>query len=498
METKEIVSMEHITKSFPGVKALDNISININQGEIHALVGENGAGKSTLMKILGGAHIADSGKIKISGKEINNPTPAKMLQAGIAVIYQEFILTENMTVAENIFLGRYLKNSVGFVDYPRILKESEKICDNLHLDLDCRAKIKDLSVAKKQMVEIAKAMSRNAKVIVLDEPTAVLGEKELEGTFSIIKSLSKKGISFIYISHRLEEVFKVADFVTILKDGKHIITDNVRKFNTKNLVTYMVGRELDDIYPPRHNNIKNIALEVKNLSVGFVRNINFTLRKGEILGLAGLAGAGRTEILRAIISADKKTKGEILINGKRLKINSPKDALKNGIGLLPEERKTQGLFLSQNVIFNIGISRFSDFMKLGLIFPKKENSRCRNFIKRLNIKPSTGKIITGNMSGGNQQKVVFSKLLNAKCDILLIDEPTRGVDVGAKQEIYKIINKLSREGTAIIMVSSELPELLGISNKILVMHEGRGIKLLETERTSEEEIMLYATAVLSD
>lgn len=492
-----MLKMNHISKIFPGVKALDDVSITIGKGEIHALVGENGAGKSTLMKILSGAYSCDCGDIVVDGEPICNSTPAMMIDKGIAVIYQELMLLENRTVAENIFIGRLPKNKFGMVDYKKMREETLRIQKELCLDLDPDAKICELSVAKRQMVEIAKAMSRNAKIIVLDEPTAVLGEAELEGLFKILRDLSKKGITFIYISHRLKEIFELCTHLTILKDGKMVESGKVEDYDVDKLVNRMVGRDMSDIYPAKERHVGEEILHVQNLTrKGILNNVSFSLRKGEILGIAGLAGAGRTEILRAIIGADSIDDGIIKICGNDVKFKSPKDGINAKMGIVPEERKTQGLMLKQDIIYNTSISSLKKFGKL-FLNTKKEKETAKYYSDMFHIRPGNVYTITQNMSGGNQQKVVLSKWLATKCEILLVDEPTRGIDVGAKQEIYNILNDLVKKGMSIIMVSSELPELLGMCDRIMVMNEGNMTAIVDAKDANEEMLMSYATCELA-
>ena len=489
-----MLRMENITKAFPGVIALNDISLHVEKGSIHALVGENGAGKSTLMKILSGAYSLSCGKVFIDNEEITDITPAKMIEKGVAVIYQELMLLNHRTVAENIFLGNYPTKN-GLIDYATMEAEAQKILDMLKLDLSAKAVINDLSVAKRQMVEIAKAMSRNARIIVLDEPTAVLGESELEGLFSLIKKLSKEGITFIYISHRLKEIFELCTHLSILKDGKMVEGGRTEDYDEDKIIRLMVGRDMSNIFPIKTNRPGNVILDVKGFSRGReLKNVSFSLKEGEILGIAGLAGAGRTEVLRAIIGADSLESGKLTIHGKEVHFKSAKDGIAAGLGIVPEERKTQGLLLKQNIVYNVGISSQNKRSAFTPISISQEYKTAESYIDMFHIRPRIPKMICGNMSGGNQQKVVLSKCLNAKCDILLVDEPTRGIDVGAKQEIYQILNELVTEGMSIIMVSSELPELLGMCDRIMVMCEGRVTAIVDKEDADEETLMRYATA----
>ncbi len=489
-----MLSMENITKAFPGVIALNDISLHVEKGAIHALVGENGAGKSTLMKILSGAYSLKCGKVFIDGEEITDITPSKMIEKGVAVIYQELMLLNHRTVAENIFLGNYPTKN-GVIDYATMEAKAQEILNTLKLDLSPRAVINDLSVAKRQMVEIAKAMSRNARIIVLDEPTAVLGESELEGLFDVIKKLSKEGITFIYISHRLKEIFELCTHLSILKDGKMVESGKVEDYDEDKIIRLMVGRDMSNIFPQKTNEPGEVILNVDGFSRGReLKNVSFSLRKGEILGIAGLAGAGRTEILRAIIGADRVEAGRLEIHGKEVHFKSVRDGISAGLGIVPEERKTQGLLLKQNIIYNVGISFLNKYSPLKPISTAQEAKTAERYMNLFHIRPSIPKICCEKMSGGNQQKVVLSKCLNTKCDILLVDEPTRGIDVGAKQEIYQILEQLVSEGMAIIMVSSELPELLGMCDRIMVMCEGRVTAIVDGKDADEETLMRYATA----
>lgn len=488
-----MLKMENITKAFPGVMALNDISLEVEKGAIHALVGENGAGKSTLMKILSGAYTLSCGKVFIDNEEIKDLTPAKMIDKGVAVIYQELMLLNHRTVAENIFLGRF-PTKKGFVDYATMERESQKILDELKLDLSPKAKIEDLSVAKRQMVEIAKAMSRHARIIVLDEPTAVLGDSELAGLFEVIKRLSKEGITFIYISHRLKEIFELCTHLSILKDGKMVESGKVEDYDEDKIIRLMVGRDVSNIYPARESKPGEVVLEVNGLTRGKeLQDVSFTLRKGEILGIAGLAGAGRTETLRAIIGADKVESGTVKVHGKECNFKSVKEGIQAGLGIVPEERKTQGLMLKQNIIYNTGIAELNKNNPFKPIIPKAEEKVAVEYMEMFHTKPFLPKILCGNMSGGNQQKVVISKCLHTDCDILLVDEPTRGIDVGAKREIYQIIDKCVSDGMSILMVSSELPELLGMCDRIMVMCEGRVTGILDIKDADEETLMRYAT-----
>jgi ribose transport system ATP-binding protein len=488
-----ILEMHGIDKGFPGVHALRSVSLTVSRGEVLALVGENGAGKSTLMKILSGAYTRDAGEIRVAGQLVESTNPNDMIKRGVAVIYQEATLAPHLTTAENIFMGRLPTTHFG-VDWSRLERDTLAVGEQLGLRLHPRTRIQHLSVAQRQMVEIAKALSRDAQLIVLDEPSAVLGEAELEGLFSVIRHLAKQGVSFIYISHRLNEVFEIADRVTVMKDGQVVGTDAVHELTTSRLIQMMVGRELSEIYPKRTATPGKEALVVRNLNrKGVLHDINLTVREGEIVGISGLAGSGRTETLRAILGADPIDSGEVEVLGKPVRIKSPRHAIELGLGLLPEDRKTEGLLLRQKVSFNVTIARLDRFAPGGVLKLAEERKQVQDYIQRLNVRTPGADAQIRGLSGGNQQKCVFAKWLNADCRILLVDEPTRGVDVGSKQEIYQLLTDLAARGVAIIMVSSELPEILGMSDRVIVMREGHILAELNRAEATEERIMHYAT-----
>ncbi|WP_245451053.1 sugar ABC transporter ATP-binding protein [Borborobacter arsenicus] len=490
-----ILQMAGIAKSFPGVRALDGVSFSVRRGEVHALVGENGAGKSTLMKILSGAYQSDRGVITFDGKVVALPTPSQMIGLGIAVIYQEFAQAPHLTVAENIFLHRLPRTRFGLVDWKKASLDARGYMERLGFSVDPLARIDRLSVAQRQMVEIARALSRNAQLIVLDEPSAVLGDNELQKLFATIRSLQNEGVSFIYISHRLKEVFDISQTVTVLRDGKVVNSTATRQMTTDELIRSMVGRSIGDYFPARNPKFGAVVLKVTGINRGkILKDISLTLRGGEIVGICGLAGAGRSELLRAIIGADPIDNGRIELHGKELTIDTPRKAISLGIGFAPEDRKTDGLFLLQSVSFNITISRLRDFLSAFRLDLGKERKAAQDFAARLRVKTPDVDARIGNLSGGNQQKCVIAKQLNAKCDVLLVDEPTRGVDVGAKREIYELLVDLTeRNGLAIVMVSSDLPEVIGMCDRILVMCEGRIAAELAKADATEEAIMKHAT-----
>lgn len=494
-EVRPLLQMRGITKRYPGVTALDNVDFEVMPGEVHALVGENGAGKSTLMKILAGADVKDSGRILIGGEEVHITTPQEAMRLGISIIYQEFNLVPYMSAAENIFLGREPMSKVpGIVDFRRMYAEAERVISELGVRLDVRVPVNQLSVAQQQMVEIAKATSRSARIIAMDEPSATLTEHELENLFSLIRRLKADGVSIIYISHRLDEIFRIADRVTVLRDGKLIATKPVSETSREEIIRMMVGRELKDTIPKKEVAHGDVVLEVKGLNrSGVIHDISFAVRRGEILGIAGLVGAGRTEVARAIFGADPIDSGEILLEGKPVTIRSPKDAIRLGIGLMTEDRKALGLILGMAVRENVTLANLDPLSRLGFVSRRKEQEVTNRFVEDLMIKTPSIEQAVQNLSGGTQQKVVLAKWLFTQSKVLIFDEPTRGIDVGAKTEIYQLMNRLAEQGVGIIMISSELPEILGMSDRILVMHDGRIVGELSREEATQEKIMFLAT-----
>jgi ribose transport system ATP-binding protein len=492
-----ILEMRGIDKVFPGVHALHAVDLVVHAGEILGLVGENGAGKSTLIKILSGAYGRDAGEILIGGQPVGAASPNEMIRRGVAVIYQEPSLAPHLSVAENIFMGRLPTSRFGIVDRRRLVEDTAVVAERLGLDLDPNVRVGTLSVARRQMVEIAKALSRDARLIVLDEPSAVLADAELEGLIRVMRRLAEKGVAFIYISHRLDEVFRITDRVTVMKDGRVVATERTTDLTADHLVRLMVGRDLGHIYGERPDRpVGEVALEVTGLTrSGAFEDVDLEVRAGEILGIAGLAGSGRTEVLRAIHGADPIEAGTIRLFGREVAIRSPRDSIALGIGLLTEDRKADGLLLLQAVGTNMTISRMDDVAPDGVIRTVRERRVVDSYISRLAIRTPSGSTPARNLSGGNQQKVILAKWLNARCRILLIDEPTRGVDVGAKREIYALLRDLAARGTAIVMVSSELPEVIGVSDRIAVMREGRIVVTLDAREATEERVMAHATKV---
>jgi len=490
-----VLEMRGIHKRFPGVYALNDVSFAVRRGSVHGVIGENGAGKSTLMRILSGAFLANEGEVVIDGAIVPAPTPERMLELGIAVIYQELAQAPHLTVAENIFLGRLPKTGLGTVDWRKAKAAAQEVLDRLGFRVDPAARIDAISVAQRQMVEIAKAIAREARIVVLDEPSAVLGDAELEHLFMTIRRLSaEQDVSFIYITHRLKELYEICDDITVLRDGQVVASMPLAQTTTADLIRHMVGRELKDVFPPLSKPGRDVRLDVRNLSrAGVLKDISFDVRQGEIVGICGLAGAGRTEVLRAIAGADAIDSGEIRIDGKAIAIDGPRVALAHGIGLLPEDRKTEGLFLEQSVAFNVTVSELAAIVQGGLISRRREQEQVSRFIHQMRIKTPSADAKVRTLSGGNQQKCGIARQLHAGTTILLVDEPTRGVDVAAKREIYDLLVELtSKRGAAVVMVSSELPEILGLCNRIVVMREGAVSAILEGEGATEETIMAHA------
>nr|WP_230866638.1 sugar ABC transporter ATP-binding protein [Iocasia fonsfrigidae] len=497
LSLENILEMRNINKSFYGVQALKNVNLNVHKGEVHILIGENGAGKSTLMKILSGAYQKDTGEIIFAGEKLDILSPLDAQEKGISIIYQEFNLIPGLSVAENIYLGREALNN-GLIDWDTLYNNTQNILNKLKADINPKTLVKKLSVAEQQFVEIAKALSFGAKLLIMDEPSATLTPRELKRLFAVIRDLKAQGVSIIYISHHLDELFEIGDSVTVLRDGQWIVSDDINKMNKNKIIKLMVGRELTDSYPPRNVTPGEVVLEVKNLSrKGVVDDISFELRKGEILGIAGLVGSGRTELVRLLYGADPKDSGEIILNGNKININSPRDSISTGIGLLPEDRKQQGLVLEQSVKNNITLANLSRLVDKMLINSNQEMREVNNYIDELGIKTPSSTILTQNLSGGNQQKVVLAKWLFTDSDILIFDEPTRGIDVGAKYEIYLLMNQLTEQGKSIIMISSELPEIIGISDRVIVLHQGRITGEYNKKEFNQEKIMKSAAGEVS-
>jgi ribose transport system ATP-binding protein len=489
---KTALNMKNITKIFPGVVALDNVCMNFEEGTVHGIVGENGAGKSTLIKILTGAHTPTEGTIELFGETYENFTPREAIEKGISAIYQELILVPYLTVAENIYYGREKTNGI-FLKKADMNKKTKELCREMEVDINPKARVKDLGVAYQQIVEIVKAVSQDAKILVMDEPSAPLTTTETDAMFNVIRKLKKNGVTILYISHRLEEVFEICDFVSILRDGKHIKTARANELNKKEIISYMVGRELGETFPGGAGAVDQLALKVNNLTTKKIKNVSFSLKKGEILGFGGLVGAGRTETAMAIFGNDSIETGSFELYGKKINIKSPKVAIEKGIGLIPEDRKKYGLVLSMQVKENITYCILDRISKFLWVSKKKERKIAEDLKDSLTIKTPSLNQITKNLSGGNQQKIVLAKWLARDCDILVFDEPTRGIDVGAKQEIYNLMHNLSEQGKSIIMISSEMPELIGMSDRIIIMYEGKIVGELAKNEFSQDRILEIAS-----
>ena len=492
-EGTPLLSVERIEKSFPGVKALKGVNLDLFRGEVHAIVGENGAGKSTLIKILAGVHQADAGSMHIDGKGVHFNTPIEAQEAGIAVIYQEFNLIPALTVRENILLGHESSNW-GFFSKRNERKIVEDLFARMNVRMDPEAICSDLSVAQQQLVEIAKSLSVGARIIVMDEPSATLTNQEVDTLFEIVKDLKAQGIGIIYISHRLDEIFEIAQRVTVLRDGEYIGTHAIGNVDREGLIEMMVGRSIENEFPKHRHPIGDVRLKIEDLAHTLdEEGVSLEVRSGEVLGLTGLVGAGRTELARLIFGADRPAKGTVSVDGKRLHIKSPLDAIRNGICLLTEDRKAQGLVLGLSSRENFALANLNHWSKAGFVSAKEERTRFASYIDSLKIKISHQDQLAQNLSGGNQQKVLIARWLESNSDVIIFDEPTRGIDVGAKYEIYLLINKLAESGKAIIMISSELPEVLGMSDRILVMHEGQiSGEITDVPNTTQEDIMTMA------
>ena len=486
----QILGLEKIVKTYPGVIALDNVSLSFERGEIHSIVGENGAGKSTLIKTISGAISPDSGEIRIDGLTYSHLNQLLTKNLGIEVVYQEFNLIESLSVAENVFLGERYSKFFNRKDY---ISRAKELFSKYNFDIDVRKKVDELSPAQMQLTEIIKIAYKKAKILILDEPTAPLSASEVEQMYEIINKIRENGTTIIYISHRLEEIFKISDRVSVLRDGKYIGTLDIKSANRNKLIKMMVGRELSENYPRRTNVFDQEALRVENLTGNGVFNINFTMKKGEILGVAGLVGAGRTEMAMAIFGAAKKKTGNIYIEGKKCIINEPFDAISNGIGLIPEDRKRTGCLLDNTIRFNLSMASIRSLSDGPIMNEKREREICEFYVDALNIKTPSFEQFVRNLSGGNQQKVVVGKTLATKSKIIIFDEPTRGIDVGAKMEIYELMNTLADKGNSILMISSDLVELIGMSDRIIVISEGELVGELMKEEFSQEKIIDLAS-----
>ncbi|UCB45933.1 MAG: sugar ABC transporter ATP-binding protein [Spirochaetota bacterium] len=493
--SKNIVEMHQITKAFPGVLALDSVDFNCMQGEVHALVGENGAGKSTLMKILAGAYRPDSGRIILRGNDIAFHSPREAQRHGISIIYQEFNLIPDLSVAENIFLGREPQKRMGFIDNTSLSEKAQSLLEDLGVAIDLGMRVSELGVAQQQMIEIAKALSLNADIIMMDEPSAVVSGKELESLFRIIRTLKANKKAIIYISHRIDEIFQIADRATVLKDGKLVGTVQTSDVDKPKVVSMMVGRSLSETFPQRKKlKQKQEVLALKNVSrEGFLKDISFNVHKGEILGIAGLVGAGRSELARAIFGADPIDMGEIILKEKIIKKSSPKNSIVSGIGFVTENRAHDGLIHSLSLRKNLTLAILERVKKWFYIRDRYEKEISKQSVDQFKIITPSIEQEVRYLSGGNQQKVILAKWININLSLLILDEPTRGIDVGTKSEVYTLMRRLADQGTAIIMISSELPEIIGMSDRILVMHDGEIMGVVSPDKATEEGILMMAT-----
>lgn len=500
MSEEYVLQLQHIRKEYPGVVALKDVTLELKAGEILALIGENGAGKSTLIKCCSGAVIPTSGKIIVNGKEFSSMTPQLASENGIAIIYQEFNNVKELSAAENLFLGRPIRKGI-VIDKRAMEEEAAKAFEQLHIKIDPKALMKDLTVGYQQMVEIAKAIQQNARILIMDEPSAPLTSAEVESMFEVVELLRKKGVSIIYISHRLEEIYRLSDRIVVIRDGEYVKTLITKKSQVEELIQLMVGRELTETYPPRGNCIdeKEVILELKGVTGNGDKNINLKLHKGEILGLGGLVGAGRTELAEMIFGSVPKKSGQMIYKGREINPKSPREAIDLGIALVPEDRKRHGAMLGISIKNNINMPIYERNSRFSVIDEKLEQETAEKYQKNMAIKTPNLNQLIKNLSGGNQQKVILGRWMAANSELIIFDEPTRGIDIGAKYEIYKLMNDLvEKEGKSILMISSEMEELMGMSDRILVLAEGNMTGELKKEEFSQETIMTYASAASNE
>ena len=493
-EQETLLSLHEITKEYFGVPALDHVSLEIKKGEIHGLIGENGAGKSTLIKIISGAIAPTEGTLYFQQKPLKVSAPIDAMKKGIGVVYQEFNLFPNLSVYENIFFGMEIKHH-GIIHRKEMIKKADEIIKNLGFHFSSQEKVSDLSTAYQQIVEIAKCINHHISLIIMDEPSAPLTENEVKEMFRVVRAMNHQGVTVIYISHKLNEISELTDRISVLRDGHYIGTRKTSDLSENEMIKLMVGRDITEIYPDKAGSLDEVILRCEHLQSRIIKDASFELKKGEVLGFGGLVGAGRTELMRLLFGADSKAKGTILLNGKEIHIRSPKDAIANGIGLIPEDRKLHGLILNKSIYMNVVIASIALYTSklLRIVNFRKAEKDIQVFYDRLKIKATGTQQTVSNLSGGNQQKVVLAKWLLRNCDILILDEPTRGIDVGAKQEIYQLIKELGESGKSIIVISSEMPELIGVSHRILVMREGEIKGELKGNKISQEAIMRLAS-----
>lgn len=498
MDTDNVLELKNIRKTFSGVVALDNVNLTIKSGSFHALLGENGAGKSTLMKIISGLYTADSGTYLYKGKEISNRSPGQIIDMGISMIQQELSPIPEMTIAENIFLNREPTTKFGFVDRKKMVADAKKLLEMVGESYNPNSKMSSLAVAGMQMIEIVKAISRDASVVIMDEPTSSLTNSEIEALFTEIKKLKNEGVAIIYITHKLDEVFRMSDEITVMRDGQTISSGAISEYDMERIITEMVGREMTNAYPKLEADIGEVVFEAEKLNGKKFKDVSFSVRKGEIIGFSGLVGAGRTETIRAIFGLDALYSGKLILNGKEIKIANPADAIKAGIAFANEDRKLEGLVLCRSIRENISMISMEKICNSGLINRTKDNRLANEMVEKLHIKLSSIENSAGNLSGGNQQKVVLAKWLSRDMSLMILDEPTRGIDVGAKYEIYHLIGEMAQKGLAVIVISSEIQELLGTCDRIYVMREGRITGEFERPDATQEGIMRCAVADVSE
>ncbi|MCY4525202.1 MAG: sugar ABC transporter ATP-binding protein [Anaerolineaceae bacterium] len=492
-----LLRLEHIDKSFPGVRALVDVKFDVRPGEVHALLGENGAGKSTLIKIISGVYKADAGKVFVEGQQVEFDNPRQAQASGIATIYQELLLYPELSVAENIYMGHAPRNRFGLIDWAGMRRQAVEILSSLDIhDIDVTRNVGTLTVGNRQRVEIAKALSQNARLLIMDEPTAALTEADVQRLFSLVRLLRERGVAIIYISHRLDEVFMLADRVTVLRDGQYVGTRGIEETREDDLISMMVGRTIDDLFPKLDTTVGDVVLELRNLSRRpLTNNVNLTLRAGEIVGLAGLVGSGRSELAQTVFGFTPADSGEILLDGRQVQIRHPGHAMNLGIAYVPEDRGTQGLIRQMTVRENVSLAILKTLANGSIVNRHAERALAQRSIAQLNIRAYSTEQIVNKLSGGNQQKVVVSKWLASKPRVLIMDEPTRGIDVGAKAEIHRLMSELAQQGMAILMISSELPEVLGMSDRILVMRQGQLVAEFERDEATQENV---ATAMMSE
>ena len=499
MSENYVLELEHLRKEYPGVVALKDVTLRLRKGEVLGLIGENGAGKSTLIKCCTGAEIPTSGKIRVNGKEFDRMSPQLAAENGVAVIYQEFNNVGELSAAENLFLGRPIRKGM-IIDRAAMEREAQKAFDQLHIKINPKELVKNLTVGYQQMIEIAKAIQQNAQVLIMDEPSAPLTSNEVENMFKVVELLRKKGVSIIYISHRLEEIFRLSDRIEVIRDGEYVTTLITPEATVDELIKLMVGRELTQKYPPRKScvNKDKVVLELKNVTGNGDKDISLKLHAGEVLGLGGLVGAGRTELAEIIFGSKPKESGTIIFNGKEINPQSPREAIDLGIALVPEDRKRHGALLGISIKNNINMPIYERISKLSVINSKKEKEIAQKYREEIQIKCPTLNQLVKNLSGGNQQKVILGKWLAADCELIIFDEPTRGIDVGAKYEIYKLINELVESGRSVLMISSEMEELMGMSDRIIVLAENRTTGELQKDEFDSDKIMQYASGITDE